>query len=90
MQIALLVRPELEFRLHESSTWWRLLESQFPSPAVKIGVLILDKITQTSASHRWLQSMSPGEQEKPLMSGPIPRDADFIVLGVQPGHQDFF
>lgn len=90
MQIALLVRPELEIRLHESSTWWRLLEPQFSSPAVKIGVLILDKIAQTSASHRWLHSMSPWEQEEPRMSGPIPKDADFIILGVQPGHQGFF
>lgn len=47
----------------------------------KIGVLILYKIVWASTSHPWLQSMSPREQEKPLMSGPIPRDSDFIVLG---------
>lgn len=51
------------------------------SPRCNIGVLIIYKIARASASYLWLQSVSPREEEKPLMAGPNPRDSDFFVLG---------
>lgn len=74
LQVSLQVTSELELWLRDSGTWWTLL-SLFSQ-------LMLYKPARISASHAWLQLMSPEERE----TLPVPVLApDVIVLGCSLG-----